>query len=372
MPNCIAYFVHNLADAAVLRRVQMFHAGGAKVIVIGFRRDEKVPANVDGAPVIDLGRTEDGKLLHRIWAVIRNTRHSDAVRKAVAQADVIVARNLEMLAIAANLKQQRRLIYECLDIHRLLLQNGLLARGVQRVERALLAGVDLILTSSPRFEQAYFRDLRHLTIPVLLIENKIMNLDGRDHRANAVAKVPFVEDGPLIIGWFGMLRCRRTFDYLSRLANDSHGRIEVLIAGIPSPAEFPDFANAVAGVPGMRFLGAYTAADLPSLYGRVHFAWAIDYFEEGLNSVWLLPNRLYEALGNGVVPIALRHVETGAWLAAHGVGLVIDDPMVDIPEFVVELRAVKYHNMVEHVAAIPRPILETHLQECVSLVNALG
>ena len=58
-----------------------------------------------------------------------------------------MARNLESLAIAASVRGTRRLIYECLDIHRLLLGVGRSARAVQAIERHLLAGVDLIVTS---------------------------------------------------------------------------------------------------------------------------------------------------------------------------------------------------------------------------------
>ena len=45
---------------------------------------------------------------------------------------------------------------------------------------------------------------------------------------------------------------------------------------------------------------------LPS--GDVHFTWAIDFYEAGANSDWLLPNRLYEGGAHGAVPIALAGV----------------------------------------------------------------
>ena len=48
----LAYFVHDLADPAVTRRVRMLQAGGAEPVVLGFRRTETAPADVAGAPAV--------------------------------------------------------------------------------------------------------------------------------------------------------------------------------------------------------------------------------------------------------------------------------------------------------------------------------
>jgi hypothetical protein len=88
--------------------------------------------------------------------------------------------------------------------------------------------------------------------------------------------------------------------------------------------EFGDFHAEVAS-PGVRFLGAYGPEDLERLYGQVHFTWAIDYFEEGQNSKWLLPNRIYEGCLHGAVPVALDGTETASFLRANGVGIVLAD-----------------------------------------------
>jgi succinoglycan biosynthesis protein ExoL len=293
------------------------------------------------------------------------------LRRAVAQAEVLVARNLEMLVLAARLTDGRRLVYECLDIHRLLLvSSGHLARFVQWVERRLLTRVDLILTSSPRFEIAYFRERRALTTPILLVENKVLALQEAGVSASGRSQV-VAHGGPWIIGWFGMLRCRRTLEILSRLAARSKGRIEVVIAGIPSDAEFENFAETVAAMPHVTFKGRYAAGDLPALYGAVHFAWAIDYFEEGLNSAWLLPNRLYESLDNGVVPIALASVETGVWLTEHGTGVVMDDPDRELPAYLRQLTELAYRALTAKVRALPPSLVRTDTRECAVLVDAV-
>lgn len=167
-----------------------------------------------------------------------------------------------------------------------------------------------------------------------------------------------------------MLRCKRSLAILSEIAAASDGRIEILIAGIPSDAEFTDFARTVAAMTGVTFIGRYTADDLPALYGRVHFAWAIDYFEEGLNSTWLLPNRLYEALGHGAVPIALSHVETGAWLSRHDVGLVIESPE-EVPGQLSTMTADDYAGLAIAVSAIPLAVTTMTSEENQQIVDAI-
>lgn len=369
-PREIAYFVHDLGDAAVVRRVQMLHVGGAKVIVVGFRRRAGPVGSIDGATTIDLGLTGDGQLLHRIWAVFRTLLRFGAVQSAVASADAIMARNLEMLVLGIRARRGRRLVYECLDIHRLLLGPGLASRTIAAIEGWALARVDQIITSSNRFADDYFRIRRRFPGPIALVENKVLAL-GADESTASLARHGRASGPPWIIGWFGMLRCRRSFNELSHLAANSGGAIKVVIAGIPSANEFVDFAADVTKAPGLEFVGPYKAADLPQLYGRVHFAWAIDYFEEGLNSAWLLPNRLYESMAHGAVPIALATVETGKWLKRNGAGIVVDKAPSALPALLAGMDEGFYRRHCAQVAGLPDKLLFTTNNDCIELVDAI-
>ena len=112
---------------------------------------------------------------------------------------------------------------------------------------------------------------------------------------------------PWKIGWFGALRCRKSLELLAAFTRQMDGRFEVVLRGRPAYSEFDDFDGLVAAEPYIRFAGPYrNPEDLAAIYGEVHFSWAIDFFEEGLNSSWLLPNRLYEGCRFGAVPIAMR------------------------------------------------------------------
>jgi succinoglycan biosynthesis protein ExoL len=74
--------------------------------------------------------------------------------------------------------------------------------------------------------------------------------------------------------------------------------VAVEIRGRPSRTEFDDFDAQVANVPASAS-AALHACGPARLYGDVHFAWAIDWFEAGANSAWLLPNRIYEGGRHG-------------------------------------------------------------------------
>ena len=366
----IAYLVHDINDAAVARRVTMFETGGADVTVVGFRRDARIPTSVGRASVIDLGLTEDARLAKRAQSILGVAVRPSALFAACVGCNTIVARNLESLVLGARVRRQRpdvRLVYECLDIHRMLLGTSLAAKAVQYVERRLLARIDMLLISSPAFSREHFAARLRPGVLVALVENKVLALGG------GRVTPPEAPRPPWTIGWFGNLRCRRTFDLLRALAARLDGTVNILIAGRASPAEFVDFERQVEAAPHCTYLGSYAPADLPALYARCHFAWAIDYFEEGLNSSWLLPNRLYEASSAHVVPIALRSVETGRWLAAHDAGLLLGDQDVDrqMTEQFTTLTPVSYAAMRSAVAAIPDSDLFTSPDDCRALTSAV-
>ncbi len=359
----IGYLVHDLGDAAVARRIRMFRSAGLAVTLAGFARSAP-PAMVEGIAADCLGRTYDGRLINRLIAVAKALPGAAA---AVRGTEVLVARNLEMLILAVAAKRGRRIVYECLDIHRTLTGGGRAARLVQRLERGLLRHVDAILTSSPRFVTEHFAAVGFPAERTFVFENKVLAIGD----LRPLPPAPRVPGAPWKIGWFGMLRCRRSLALLAGIAAESQGRITVVIAGRPSPAEFPDFAAEVDAATGVRFVGAYRPDELAALYGAVDFAWAIDFFEEGENSTWLLPNRLYEASAYGVVPIALARVETGAWLLRHQAGLIVDDAAPGVAARLAALTDRDYRALRDAVLAIADADLVADAAECAALGRAV-
>jgi succinoglycan biosynthesis protein ExoL len=371
MSTIVAYFAHDLCDPAVERRIRMLEAGGAEVRPIGFRRGEEVPAGLAKLDASDLGLTIDGRLIERAVSIARALlvlhRHAERIRGA----HVVLARNLEMLIIASRARNAyaptAALVYECLDIHRLLLSHGIIGSLLKRMQKRLWRGVDLLLTSSPAFIGNYFTP-RGFPAAIRLIENKVPQLDSD------VGNCKFARPSgpPWRIGWFGALRCRKSLEVLKAVARSSKGAIEVIVRGRPSNAVFSNFAGEVAEFPNLRFLGPYSPEDLPAIYADVHFAWAIDYYESGQNSSWLLPNRIYEASLYGAVPVALHGVETGRWLSERAAGVVLDEPLErELSSFFRELTPIRYAELAKQMEAIPREDLAYEKADCRALVQAL-
>ena len=372
-PVRIAYFAHNLNHADIPRRVEMLTLGGAEVGMLGFRRGER-PASVAGAPLVDLGLTKDAKLVARVASVMKALATLPRWAKAVADRDVIIARNLEMLALAAAARRlaapKARLIYECLDIHRMMSGEGSASATLRSLERLLLAQADAVMVSSPGFVREYFAKVMRDLPPVVLVENKVGVTDAVPLRETAA--IP--PGPPWRIGWFGVIRCRRSLDLLLEAARRQPGLFEVVIAGRPATDVVGDLARELPEGCGVRFVGPFAdEADLAKLNRSVHFAWLVDFYEAGANSDWLLPNRLYRSVYYGAVPIALKRVETGRWLSARGAGLLLDEATPDtVAALLAGVAPDDYASAKTSLERISTSALVSRRQDCTALVEQLA
>lgn len=368
----VLYLVHDLADAAVEKRVRMLRDGGANVNIMGFRRQDEVVDDIAGQYAVDLGRTYNANFVQRITMVAGQALGMRQHLTLFEEADVVIARNLEMLALAVRgrdmCKRSPVIVYELLDIHRFLLGDSPQSKALRALEGRLCQDVSLVITSSPAFISDYIEKRSKINAPHMLLENKV-------YMRGAKPKIPTGPKvgSPWIIGWFGMLRCRKSFEVLAELARQSDGAIEVLLRGKPALDEIPDFHETVEKTPGMRYEGAYqNPHDLAQIYGSVHFTWAIDMYEEGLNSSWLLPNRLYEGGAYGSVPLALRDVETGRFLENLKLGVLLDQPLDEsLKVFFDGLDSDQYEAHKEKVKEVKKTQWVFDKRACKALVKSL-
>ncbi|RWC23007.1 MAG: glycosyl transferase family 1 [Mesorhizobium sp.] len=322
----VLYLVHDVSDPAVRRRIIMLKAGGAQVTLVGFRRTASPVADVEGLRPIDLGATRDGRFAQRLAAVTKAAVSIGSNLGSMPRPDLIIARNLEMLALARRARSAFQatvpIVYECLDIHRLVLRDDFLGKAMRGAERYLARDVMLLVTSSPAFIANYFKPFGQIAAPVELLENKYFEPAAVALDDRMVADDPVAP--PWRIGWFGALRCRRSLELLAEFSRRLDGRFEIVLRGRPALSEFPDFHGFVEAEPWLSFGGPYrNPEDMATIYREVHFSWAIDFFEQGLNSEWLLPNRLYEGCRFGAVPISMANTETGRFLDRQGIGVLL-------------------------------------------------
>lgn len=322
----IAFFGHDVADAAIRRRVLALQADGFEVTGYMMRRR---PPLAQEWPGIDLGQTRDGAFLQRILQVFRGARIAARPGAALARADLIYARNLDMLACAFLARRQARLttpiIYECLDIHRLLCRPGPIGWALRALERALLKRSAALIVSSPAFMRHHFDRYYPGLSRSYLIENRLSGSGTHGLRPKPTAGGG---KGPLRLGWAGNLRCNRSLGLLCLVAARFGDQVEIRLHGVPALKEVPDFEKRVAEHANMSFHGRYRSPeDLAGIYGGLDVVWAGDFMEAGLNSVWLLPNRLYEGGYHCTPPVAPASTETGRWIEERGCGFTLPEPL---------------------------------------------
>jgi succinoglycan biosynthesis protein ExoL len=334
----IAFFGHDAADAAVRRRVQGFRDDGLDVVGFTMRRSDTLATEWDN---VDLGRTFDGAYVQRVRSILRGARLAAAQREALASVDVIYARNLDMLATAFLAKRKARLktpvIYESLDVHRLLTRKDPIGFLFRRLEGALLKRTRLLVVSSPAFLTNHFEKHYPGKYATTIIENRLAA--GADYGPR-----PSGTDAPsgaLRVGWVGVLRCKRSLGLLLDAARALGPKVAIELHGIPALTEIPDFHARLEGHTNVRFHGRYRSPeDLAVIYAGLDIVWAGDFMEAGYNSVWLLPNRLYEGGYYAVPPIAPAGTQTAGWADAHGVGFALPEDLAStLPGLLAHLAA---------------------------------
>lgn len=323
----IAYLGHDSGDAAVRRRARTLLDDGFEVLGFMPHRRESNAADIFWDNV-DLGRTVDGALGHRVHAILKGASII-ATTPGFAEADLMIARNLDMLAVAFEAKRRAGLktpvIFECLDIHRLVTRTNFIGKTMRAFERELVRRCARVWVSSPGFVTHHLE--RHYSglFTADLLENRLpvaCELPKRPARGSVRT------DLPLHFGWVGRLRCQRSLDMMCALADRFGDRLHIHLHGIPSRSEISVFEPVIEARSNITYHGPYIAPDdLGAIYASLDAVWAGDFMEAGANSVWLLPNRIYEGGYFAVPPIAPAGTQTAAWIEDRQTGLTLAEPL---------------------------------------------
>lgn len=333
-PLKVVVFGFDAGEAAQVRRMRSFLDCGFEVVGFMMRRANMNPDFVPFWDNVHLYDTQNESHGRRIATVAGSVAKLRAHRDKLAGADVIVARNLDMLAIAAAAQMMIHprppLIYECLDIHGLMTNQGVKGRLVRAVERKLLERAAGLIVSSPAFVREYFEPVQHWTGPVALLENKLWVEDGTSLRpATLPAEEPpanWSVDRPLVLGWVGTLRCARSLALLAQAADQLGPKLQVVLHGTVHHHAVPEFDAVLSARENMTWHGPYDYPDgLSDIYLTCDLVWAQDLWQWGTNSTWLLPNRIYEASYFGCPSLGVDGSETGRRVA-EGLGWTIDRP----------------------------------------------
>jgi succinoglycan biosynthesis protein ExoL len=360
----VTYFAAALSDPATVRRVRILRRGGLDLKLVGFRRSASPVTDVEGVATVDLGQTFSGRLGHRFAQVLQQSREARNWKHLVHGSEALLARNLEMatIAIAARRWAQTSvpLVYECLDIHAAQLAHGPSSKLLRGWERHILRNSAALVVSSEAFVTNYFGRLGTTLPPLILAENKRVFADI------AIERPPCPRDDrqpSWRIGWFGLLRCNESFNILLGLAR-RRPDVDITLRGRPVP-EFQSLIDRYLPLPNMRFCGAYTEADLATIYGSCDFTWAVEYAgQNAKNAMWAMGNRIYEGGYYNSPVMALANTAMGTWLQRHKTGVVFNDPHVELEPFIHRLTPVRYRDLRQTSANIPTSDLVWTTRDC--------
>ncbi len=278
--------------------------------------------------------------------------------RRLAQADVVVARNFDLLVLAAIARAlsfggRPRLVYECLDIHALFTGQGPAARLMRGLERLFLDRIDLLWVSSPGFLRHYFEPVQGYRGPHALVENKLW-FDGSPP-PRPKARPPVRSDRPITLGWVGSIRCAPSLAILAGAAERAGPALRIAVHGNIHRHAVPQFDAVVASHDTIAYHGPYRyPEDLGRIYPGCDAVWAQDLWQRGGNSDWLLPNRIYEAGWFGCPSIAVAGTETGRRVAAGGQGFVIDAATPEaLAELIARLRPADFDAAAARMLAAP-------------------
>jgi succinoglycan biosynthesis protein ExoL len=325
MVTKVAFFGHDSTEPAIRKRVRGFRADGMEVLGFMMRRGPSAPE----WPNIDLGLTHDARYLRRLLAVLAGAMRAGRHGALLRGCDAIYARNLDMLAVSflsrALSGSRAPVIYECLDVHRLLTRDDMVGRTLRAIEGWLLKRCAALVVSSPAFLTEHFAPRYGYEKEVHLVENRLAQSQALPPRPQGKKDAA---EGRLTVGWVGVLRCARTLDLLVGAARALGPRVAFRLHGKPALTEIPDFFTRISGIDNIAYRGPYRAPeDLASVYDGLDIVWAGDFMEAGFNSVWLLPNRLYEGGYFATPAFAPQGTQTAAWLTAHKAGFAVDEPL---------------------------------------------
>jgi succinoglycan biosynthesis protein ExoL len=328
----LAFFAHDANESTVTKRALAFAAEGVDVVGLMFKRKRDRPDQTPAWRCVDLGVTTDRNYLRRIpqlfSAFVTIVRH----RTWLTGCQVFYARNIDMLLLAVAVRLALRLpatiIYEVLDVQRVFLRADTVGTLMRWAERRLMSFCALLVVSSQDFMDHYFVGRQNYRGPWYLLENKVpaaaMDRSGATHRLAASSAAPWT------IGWFGVLRCHKSLASLAAIADDLGDQVRIVMRGLPSHEDVTheQIAAVCAQRPNMYFGGPYrNPLDLAAIYGEVDFAWCVDYLDQGSNSDWLLPNRIYEGGLYGALALSRRGTATGRKVERERLGVALDEPI---------------------------------------------
>jgi succinoglycan biosynthesis protein ExoL len=272
-------------------------------------------------PAKSLGRISHGAYRSRLGRYLGAMR---TLRRELRPGEAVHAFGLDLavLALVGGFGRKFKLVYEIADVRSVQLARGIKGRVIRALERWVLNTARHVVVTAPGFASEYFR--RYVGVEprsLQVIENRL-DLPASGRPAPGPARNA---DAPIVIGYFGVLRCPRSWETLKALARIAQGRVRVIVRGHAMGIDLKQETQQLAHV---AYGGTFLAPDdLPGMYGAVDMVWgcypAPPDQREG-NWSWARTNRFYESCYFRKPLICLAGTDEARVVEASGLGIAVD------------------------------------------------
>jgi len=318
----VVFLMPELVEARCLKRIAALEREGVRPDVLGFQRSYYPGKPWPGGYTI-LGNLREGQYAKRVPSYLNAFA---IIRRCMTKADVVYTFGQDLLGLAwlARLTLGRKppIVCEVADIQSALTGRGWTSGGLRWLERHAVSRADLLIVTSEAFVSGYYQAIQGICdIPYQVIENKVDEGELAPYEGTTDMQE---KDGVLRIGYFGLLRCSRSWEILRRASEKGDGRIHVYLRGLPS---WPSMIEEASTSDNVEYGGPYVSPDeLANIYERVDMVWAAFPYEgsDVGNWKWARTNRFYESCFFGRPMFTQLGTEDGRVVDSLEIGVNLD------------------------------------------------
>lgn len=338
----ILFFTTALEHTTYRKTAKMLQKEGASVRLVGFTRKNYPVTEQDALSIRSLGQLSHGNYLRRI---IRLFKTLPILRREAKKYDTIYNFTIDTFLISriALLFQKKIWVYQVQDIRPIYFGNSLKNRFMRSVERKMMQRADKIVVSSERYYENHFKPRYGINEnKVQIIENKLV-----EGSVIATSSPPIsIKKNKLTVGYFGVLRCKRSWSILKETAIRGSDKFFLYLRG--NPMALPHLKKEIEGIANISYDGPYKSPDeLNDLYNRIDMVWAAYPYSEEEDGNWRYARtiRFYEAMAFGKPVIVQAGTPQEEDVRKQDIGLVVN--MKDVSKTIETLLHISEQELME-------------------------
>ncbi|MBZ9629081.1 glycosyltransferase [Psychroflexus sp. CAK1W] len=332
-------------DARIERRINNIvnELSGAEFKLLYYRRDYYG----EGTHKVEnesLGEINHGKYIIRFFKILKNI---PKIRREANTTNVFYVFSMDLLLLlilSTFNKRKFKLIYEIADLGGRTSSN-LQSKTINFIENILLKYVDILVLTSKEYLKHFEALKNHDRSKNFILENKI---DPKKYIQNSNDKS--FNENKIVIGYFGLIRSKKSLDMLIELANQRENKIHVFIAGKFLGTE--NYIEKIKGLNNIEYFGTYQSpSDLPNLYSSIDLSWVAHNHQ---NSQFARANRFYEACFYKKPMITQVGTADGNIVDEKNLGLSIDmNNMEDSVDQILNIDTISFDKWKRNLKNLP-------------------